>query len=236
MMRNTINFTLHTHNQAHLRDCTFAPVVCDSCKETMQRRLLAKHAADACVNRTVTCTHCHEAIQARLLSEHCNSKCQLYPVTCPNDCKQFVTRGVLSSHLTSCPLQVVFCAYAHVGCTHKCSRAEVAAHLGDPSQVAHHLALTEKHLSLTERRLSQVEQRLSMQESISVKSPSSLSSVGMCLLGSSHAWNLSLVFLFCGRTIIHPYRHKGRSCPLILRLACNAATWRQYWIARAAGN
>lgn len=166
----------HTHIQAHLRECAFAPVVCDLCKETMQRRLLAKHAADACVNRTVACTHCREAIQARLLSDHCNSKCQLYPVTCPNDCKQFVTRGALSTHLTSCPLQVVFCAYAHVGCTHKSSRAEMTAHLGDPTQVAHHLSLMEKHLSLTERRLSQVEQRLSMQESISVKTAASASS------------------------------------------------------------
>ena len=50
-------------------------------------------------------------------------------MACPNRCGVGqVHRYLLPQHLTECPLQVVRCAYAHVGCSVQLSRSEMAAH------------------------------------------------------------------------------------------------------------
>ena len=68
----------------------------------------------------------------------------------PNGCGVGqVHRCLLPQHLTECPLQVVRCAYAHVGCSVQLPRSEMAAHTENSAQ-QHTLMVFGVNVSLME--------------------------------------------------------------------------------------
>ena len=80
------------------------------------------------------CRYCSFSALREAAEEHTRG-CERFPVACPNGCGVGqVHRYLLPQHLTECPLQVVRCAYAHVGCSVQLPRSEMAAHTENSAQ------------------------------------------------------------------------------------------------------
>jgi len=114
----------------HLRCCPEEVVKCTSrnCTETMARKNLEEHVATTCQWRMLRCEHCgmqHPACQQ--LDHEVN--CKRFPVNCPENCGKVIPRNEIKAHTeTDCPLVIVSCPYAKMGCPTKVRRRDIDLH------------------------------------------------------------------------------------------------------------
>ncbi|XP_022803572.1 TNF receptor-associated factor 4-like isoform X2 [Stylophora pistillata] len=79
-------------------------------------------------------------------------ECSKFPVTCPNSCGHSIPRDMVATHAKDvCPLTIISCPYAWVGCSVKVQRQEMESHLESTSTV--HLDLVHIKLNNTEDEL-----------------------------------------------------------------------------------
>lgn len=126
----------------HLSSCSFKLVSCtnENCQVTIQRKELEEHATNSCQWRIVVCDHCNESHPKCVIEDHVE-KCGKKPVECPNNCGEIIVQAEIVSHTNdNCPLSLVSCPYAQMGCNAKIQRKEVEAHLQSTVQL--HLDLT----------------------------------------------------------------------------------------------
>ena len=113
---------------------------------------------DSCLKKPWHCRYCSFSALREAAEEHTRG-CERFPVACPNGCGVGqVHRYFLPQHLTECPLQVVRCAYAHVGCSVQLPRSEMAAHTENSVQ-QHTLMVFGVNMSLMESLRERVAER-----------------------------------------------------------------------------
>ena len=137
----------------HLSSCPLQSVQCSNgCGVQVLRRELKDHLMNDCRKRKVPCEYCKTVGSfEEIMGSHLDV-CGQVPLDCPNKCsEQKVLRQDLTDHIEKdCPLQVVGCEFAHVGCTVRYSRRDMADHVAH-SQTAH-LSLVMARLVLCEKR------------------------------------------------------------------------------------
>ena len=105
-----------------------------------------------CPNRPWQCIYCGYVIYfVGVVSEEEHlSVCQQFPVPCPNGCEVGrVKRCDTQQHVLDCPLQVVDCDYADLGCKVSLPRREMKTHIAS-SQQEHMLQMCAANLMLSQ--------------------------------------------------------------------------------------
>jgi len=128
----------------HLASCSFKLVSCtnENCQVTIQRKELEEHATNSCLWRIEVCDHCNESHPKCLIQDHVE-RCEKKPMECPNSCGEIIVQAEIASHTNDhCPLSVVSCPYAQMGCNAKIQRKEVETHLQSTMQLHLDLACT----------------------------------------------------------------------------------------------
>ncbi|XP_068669883.1 TNF receptor-associated factor 4-like [Montipora foliosa] len=170
----------------HLESCPLKLISCtnQNCHEIMVRRDVQEHVNFTCRWRIVQCSYCHMAHPACKEKDH-QAECGRYPVKCPQLCNgAAVPREEIEDHIKKeCPLTMISCPYAEMGCTTKIQRREAQVHL--ESSIGRHLHLvclklketqiqlkgtwqkwneTTKKLHNTEKELNETKRRLDKTE------------------------------------------------------------------------
>ena len=105
-----------------------------------------------CPKQPWRCLHC-AFIGLREGGEEHLRVCEQFPVACPNRCETgHVQRARVQQHLLECPLEIVSCEYAEMGCGVRLPRSEMREHVRESSQ-DHLLKMCAASLSLS-RELS----------------------------------------------------------------------------------
>jgi len=128
----------------HLASCSFKIVSCtnEKCQVTIQRKELEEHVTNSCQWRIVVCYHCNKSHPKCVIQDHVE-KCEKKPVECPNNCGEIIVQEEIASHTNDhCPLSMISCPYAQMGCNAKIQRKEVEAHLQSTMQLHLDLACT----------------------------------------------------------------------------------------------
>ncbi len=153
--------------EKQLEGCAFVELQCchDGCKQSFQRRLIAKHQSRECPQRPFTCEHCHEyeSTYHDVTTTHW-PMCRCYPVSCPHKCtSSVIERQNLEQHLNKeCPLQEVECEFKYAGCETKLPRKDMPEHLKE--NVGHMLLLARQNRELMVKLLEKEEQIRRMTE------------------------------------------------------------------------
>ena len=100
------------------RSCPFTELQCSNgCGVVMQRRLVEGHLKSECELREVKCEYCNTTGSYQWINSSHHEECPKYPVECPNHCEVgHVRREEIDGHLEECPLAIVACPYAALGC------------------------------------------------------------------------------------------------------------------------
>ena len=100
----------------------------------MERRQLAEHEREYCLQRDLKCEFCSSAVRACEMNHHLG-ECEEIPVECPNNCEvagetctRQMKRGDVRLHLAECPLQRVKCPYWAYGCREEMERRQLDLH------------------------------------------------------------------------------------------------------------
>ncbi|XP_020612184.1 TNF receptor-associated factor 5-like [Orbicella faveolata] len=105
----------------HLASCSFKIVSCtnEKCQVTIQRKELEEHVTNSCQWRIVVCDHCNKSHPKCVIQDHVE-KCEKKPVECPNNCGEIIVQEEIARHTNdSCPLSMVSCPHAQMGCNAK---------------------------------------------------------------------------------------------------------------------
>ena len=136
------------HLKDHLdpvrRQCQFCEVECtNGCGVCILAPNLEDHLLNTCPKRKCVCEYCGELIMYEELKNH-HDNCDKFPLACPNKCSESsLTRGVIKQHLLQqCPLQMVDCEFADIGCSVKVRRKDIIKHMDE---------CTQRHLGMTSR-------------------------------------------------------------------------------------
>lgn len=134
---------LKDHLDAQKGRCRFCKLVCPKgCGQTIHRSDLDHHLKSICPKRDRVCEYCGNLFSYDGINYHWGL-CEKYPVACPNRCsEERFPRNTLVTHQQHCPLQIVDCEFASLGCTEKVQRKDVAQHMQDGTQ---------RHLSMMSR-------------------------------------------------------------------------------------
>ena len=102
--------------EKHLETCEYFRVQCPlSCSEGVLRCDTEEHL-NTCPNRLISCNYCDSIIEAYKVNTHI-LECSEYEIECTNGCNNKVKRKGLGDHIeTSCPLSIIRCAFADLGC------------------------------------------------------------------------------------------------------------------------
>lgn len=84
----------------HSRRCARAPIRCGACGATVPRQLMDRHTQQECAEAKVKCRYCGCVQSRQVLAAH-EQSCDAAKVACPH-CLQFVRKGRLDGHVTSC--------------------------------------------------------------------------------------------------------------------------------------
>ena len=127
--------------EAHLNCCELAPVPCpNNCNALVTRGMAKSHAENDCPLRPATCKYCSHRCSFASLTQVHYAVCPGYPVTCPNGCgADSIERQLLPNHIVGCPMAVVQCDFASVGCATKSPKVRMQQHI--ESNVGGHLSL-----------------------------------------------------------------------------------------------
>ena len=135
--------------------CPNAPSGCDWTGEVGR----AKQHTDSCLKRPWTCQYCDFVSTCDAEVDHLVN-CTRYPTCCPNQCEAgALPRWDVEEHLTKCPLEVVNCVFADVGCNVKIARRDVSQHM-EESQQQHLLSATLLNLRLTRETIAEKDRQL----------------------------------------------------------------------------
>ena len=125
-----------------LDGCPFVEVECKhECGEWYQRRYIATHQDQECIERPYSCEHCNEYDSTfKEVTDIHYAECPKYPVTCPNECRHDpFERQEIEDHLEDdCPLAKVSCPLHYAGCEVELPRKDMPEHMKD---TVTHLAL-----------------------------------------------------------------------------------------------
>ena len=127
-----------------------------------------------CPKRPWKCQYCGLESTFDVGTNEHTPTCVQYPLPCPNQCEiGTVPRCDAEKHLLVCPLQLVECEFANVGCEVKVPRRDLTRHMTENAQ--HHLmSATLLNLRLTrelhqkmeekDRQIAELKQQLSKHE------------------------------------------------------------------------
>ncbi len=107
------------------------------CKWTGELGDLKQHTT-FCPKRPWKCLYCSfQSTHSKAITDH-TLQCDYQPVPCPNHCEiGTVPRCHVEKHLLTCPLQLVDCEFASVGCDLRVPRKDLAGPMTENAQ--HHL-------------------------------------------------------------------------------------------------
>ena len=128
------------------------------CEWTGELGDLNNHST-SCPKRPWKCQYCGlESTDDVGTNEH-TPNCAQYPLPCPNQCEiGTVPRCDAEKHLLVCPLQLVECEFANVGCEVKVPRRDLTRHMTENAQ--HHLmSATLLNLRLTRELHQKMEEK-----------------------------------------------------------------------------
>ena len=115
-----------------------------------------------CPKQPWRCPHC-AFVGLREGGEEHLRVCEQFPVVCPNRCKTgHVQRARVQQHLLECPLEIVSCEYAEMGCGVRLPRSEMREHVRESGQ-DHLLKMCAASLSLSRelsRKVAEKEQQI----------------------------------------------------------------------------
>lgn len=178
------------NKEVHLESCSFMLLVCVnfSCGAKVQRRHLEQHQLSECPWRIFNCEYCSEPHPECQMQDHIK-ECSRFPVTCPNSCGRSIPREMVSTHTEDeCPLTVISCPYARMGCKTKIQRQAVESHLESSTRV--HLDLVSVKLHETEVKLGDTEIKLDNTETILYKTKSELKDAMESLHTTTFIWKI----------------------------------------------
>ena len=104
-----------------------------------------------CLKQPWRCPHCAFVGLRKLreVGEEHLRVCEQFPVVCPNRCETgHVQRARVQQHLLECPLEIVSCEYAEMGCGVRLPRSEMREHVRESGQ-DHLLKMCAANLSLS---------------------------------------------------------------------------------------
>ena len=133
-----------------LDGCQFVEVECKhECGGWYQRRYIATHQDQECLERPYSCEHCNEYDSTfEEVTDIHYAECPKYPVTCPNECRRDpFERQEIEDHLKDdCPLTKVSCPLHYAGCEVELPHKDMPEHMKDT--VTHLTLLASVTLSL----------------------------------------------------------------------------------------
>ena len=119
---------------------------------------LQKHV-NSCPKRPWKCLYCEFASTYDYQANH-EEQCTHYPMPCPNKCEiGMVPRCDVESHCKKCPLELVSCDYADIGCNVKIPRQDLRKHM-EESQQQHILSATFFNLRLSRETIAEKDRQL----------------------------------------------------------------------------
>ena len=127
--------------QEHVVDCPSQLVECkNGCGEYIPRCQHDHHVKNECPRRKSRCKNCRKRGEyAYIRGEHL-TKCPDLLLACSNEgCTKLVKRCLLIQHQLECPMEVIQCPYASVGCQIKVKREDVPLH--ETEYMAKHLKM-----------------------------------------------------------------------------------------------
>ncbi|XP_073247634.1 TNF receptor-associated factor 5-like isoform X3 [Porites lutea] len=134
-------YNFRRSNKAHLEACKFKIVNCTNknCDATVKRRDLEQHTTNTCEWRIIECEYCEDLNPKKHVELHL-LLCRKIPLSCPYSCGISIPREMIQNHIDNdCPLCLVSCPYAKMGCIKKLQRKNVDPHL--QSNTREHLDL-----------------------------------------------------------------------------------------------
>ena len=104
------------------------------CGGWFQRRYIATHQDQECLERPYSCEHCNEYDSTfKALTDIHYAECPKYPVTCPNECRHdpFKQQEIEYHLKDDCPLTKVSCPLHYAGCEVELPRKDMPEHMKD---------------------------------------------------------------------------------------------------------
>ena len=147
-----------------LNGCECVAVECMyKCGEWFQRRHIATHQNEQCMERPYSCDYCRDYNSTfEDVTETHYPECDKYLVTCPNDCDvSKMERQDLEGHLRDkCPLTLVDCPFNYAGCETQLPRKDMPEHMKENVTHLTLLATVTKRLSVENQELHRQHQQL----------------------------------------------------------------------------
>ena len=134
---------------------------------------VSKQHIEDCPKRAWKCQHCDFESTFEVGIQH-EDECTKYPVPCPNKCEVrlvshtspssetqicMIPRCDIEKHRAECPLEVVACGFAEIGCKVKTTRQDLKHHM-EESQQEHLLSATILNLRLTKETIAEKDRQL----------------------------------------------------------------------------
>ena len=136
----------------------YCPYKKSECKWTGELGDLDQHTT-SCPKSPWSCPYCpFQSTQDIGPTDHA-PECDYQPIPCPNHCEvDTVPRCHAEKHLLTCPLQLVDCEFASVGCNVRVPRKDLGGHMTESAQ--HHLmTATLLNLRLTRDLYQKMEEK-----------------------------------------------------------------------------
>ena len=156
------NFTAHMNKHFKRKTINTLKVRCphkkNGCEWVGELGDLNNHST-SCPKRPWKCQYCDLETTFEFGTNEHTPNCTQYPLPCPNQCEiGTVPRCDAEKHLLVCPLQLVECEFANVGCEVKVPRRDLTRHMTENAQ--HHLmSATLLNLRLTRELHQKMEEK-----------------------------------------------------------------------------
>ena len=156
------HFTTHTDKYFKRNTINKLRVYClhkkSGCEWTGELGDLNNHST-FCPKRPWKCQYCGLESTFDVGTNEHTPNCAQYPLPCPNQCEIVtVPRCDAEKHLLACPLQLVECEFANVGCEANVPRRDLTRHITENAQ--HHLmSATLLNLRLTRELHQKMEEK-----------------------------------------------------------------------------
>ena len=157
-----VNREMSPRSQLIMNGCGFVAVECThKCGERFQRRHIATHQNEQCMERLYACEYCRYYTSTfKGVTEIHYAQCGKYPVVCPIGCDVHKMEQ-LERHLRDkCPLTLVNCPFHYAGCETQLPRKDMPEHMKEPVTHLTLLATVTQELSIENQKLAQENQQL----------------------------------------------------------------------------
>ncbi|XP_027055627.1 TNF receptor-associated factor 3-like [Pocillopora damicornis] len=118
------------HLKTHEDSCQYGNVKCQACSETVERRQLAAHREQDCINRAVACTYCGGEVWHSNMKDHLDV-CPKFPIHCFLNCgEKGIPRDMMEEHMTKrCLKAEHLCPFSVHGCEFKGTKQTIDPHV-----------------------------------------------------------------------------------------------------------